>query len=107
LDCYTVRFNQESDPIAIFGIADQGYIGVPWFLATPDVTRGAISILREARHWMKMWLCKYPNGLVNLADTRNTLHLRWIKALGCAFGATTIRNGVPFIFFYYQESSRV
>jgi len=101
-ECYTLRFNHEREPVAIFGVAEQDTIGVPWFLATPDVTRGALSILREAPRWLDKWLLRYPSGLVNIVDSRNALHLRWIEAIGCSFGGTNLRNGVPFLFFYYN-----
>ena len=102
-ECYTVRFNDEPDPVALFGIAI-GYpmVGVPWFLATPEVTRGSIALLREAPKWLKAWAQTY-GGLHNIVDPRNDLHVRWLYDLGCRFGNhSVVINEQPFIPFFYN-----
>ena len=102
-ECYTIRFDNKRDPVAIFGVGPRhSSFGVPWLLATPDIARGAIAICREAPIWLERWVKQYPAGLVNIADVRNNLHLRWLIRVGCALWHTVKRNGHEFIFFSYN-----
>ena len=102
-ECYTIRFNNERDPVAIFGVGPRhSSFGVPWLMATPEVTRGSLALLWEAPIWFERWIKKYPDGLINIADTRNELHLRWLTAIGCALWHTIKRNGHEFIYFSYN-----
>lgn len=94
----------ESNPLLLFGCATRKGlstdIGVPWMVATPEVGRHAISVIREARHWFHAW--KATHGfLMNHVETRNTLHVRWLDSVGVSWGDPTIRQGVEVIPFYY------
>jgi hypothetical protein len=107
LDSYTFRFPGERKPFAIFGVAhddkNAGY-GAVWFLATPDVARARVAVLREVPFWLNSWSRWYPHGLHNIVDSRNTLHLRWLEALDFQLGPVTLVNGVPFIYaIRYKE----
>lgn len=103
-ECYTIRFNAERDPVAIFGVASSGTdLGVPWLLATSEVVRGSKALLREAPKWLNAWAQRYPAGLVNVVDFRNRLHLRWVVAAGCTLyysNPITINDHlfIPFIY---------
>jgi len=102
-ECYVLRFNDEPDPVAVFGVTP-GYamMGVPWFLATPQVVRGSKAILREAPKWLNAWSQKYFK-LYNIVDPRNELHVRWVVAAGCRLSGSTVEiNGHPFIPFFYN-----
>lgn len=103
-ESYTMRFNKgraiDRDPSVLFGIRDDscrpGY-GVMWLVATPEVKRAPISLLRECQHWLDAWCRHYPQGVHNLVDTRNDTHIRWLQVLGCVLSDQTIDiNGVPF-----------
>jgi hypothetical protein len=74
----------EEGPAAIFGVTPGFHegTGCPWLVATSEIIRAPISILREAQHWMDHFHQKYPQGLFNLVDARNGLHLRWLWLLG-------------------------
>lgn len=102
--CYTVRRTVDGKiaehPCAIFGVVDDPNTpgaGIVWLLATPDVRHCAISLLREASVWITHWTTQYPSGLHNIVDTRNALHIRWLKLLGFRrVGPTLTINGQTF-----------
>lgn len=72
-------------PCALFGVvpdtAHDGY-GIVWFVATDDIRGAGISLLREADRWLDYMTRSFPNGLHNVADMRNTLHIRWCVLSG-------------------------
>jgi hypothetical protein len=103
-ESYTIHLETagriDRDPSVLFGIADDtsrpGF-GVMWLVATPEIVRAPISILREARYWIDAWAHQYPQGIHNIVDTRNDRHLRWLQALGFTLSDQTIDiNGFPF-----------
>lgn len=102
-ECFSLRFNDEPDLVALFGVAESSFGGVPWMLCTSEVTRGAIAILRETPQWLNKWARQY-RVLRNIVDMRNRLHIRWLRAAGCHFSTKgTIINGTPFFHFSYRE----
>lgn len=103
-ECYSLRFNEEPDLVALFGVAPHKDGGVPWMLCTPDVVRGAIAVLHEATCWLNQWARKYGD-LCNIVDPRNVLHVRWLQAAGCWLVEPVWINGHPFHPFIYQEST--
>lgn len=106
-DTFTVRFSPQGDPVALFGVGhdpQDKFMGVPWFMATAEVHKGALALWREAPHWIDMWQERYPHGLHNLVDSRNLLHIRWIAKAGFTLGNTAIIHGFPFI--YFSRSSK-
>lgn len=102
-ECYTLRFNDELAPVALFGVAEGcPLMGVPWLLATPEVVRGSKAIMREARMWLDTWSQKYGT-LHNIVDPRNPLHVRWLTSAGCRFGNYVVTvNGHDFLPFFYN-----
>ena len=103
-ECFSLRFNDEPDLVALFGVAESSFGGVPWMLCTSEVTRGAIAIFREAPQWLNKWARQY-GVLRNIVDLRNRLHIRWLVAAGCHFAFRSVwYNGHPFFTFTYRES---
>jgi hypothetical protein len=106
-ECYTIRLcgkdgRVESDPTVIFGIADDPHhagMGVVWLLATDNIRRGALSILREGVLWLDHFNRLYPNGIHNIVDIRNDLHVRWLTLAGFKFVNEISHNGHTFIYF--------
>jgi hypothetical protein len=103
-DCYTVRLADNgkvaADPFAIFGCSPDRSVeglGVMWLLCSDAVRHAPISLLREAHYWVKHFARMYPAGLYNYVDTRNSLHVRWLKLLGFVFHDTVKRGGVDFV----------
>ena len=75
-------------------------IGTIWMVATDGIKGHAISILREARHWLTYWHEQY-SLLVNQVECRNILHLRWLQLLGARVDPDAdIRNGQQVLTFY-------
>jgi hypothetical protein len=103
-ESYTMRFSNggsiDRDPSVLFGVADDtarpGY-GIMWLVATPEVSRAPLSVLRECRHWLDAWCRSYEHGVHNVVDIRNDTHIRWLQVLGCRLSDQTIDiNGFPF-----------
>ena len=77
----------DEGPIAIFGVAktpgkpDNGCI---WMLGTDAVPnhRRALSIISE--EVFERWHKRYP-VLWNYVDSRNVVHINWLKHVGCSF----------------------
>ena len=96
----------EQNPILLFGcVTVRGEftrVGVPWMVATPEVGRHAISVIREARQWFRAW--SWWNNhhiLMNHVEVRNTLHVRWLDLIGVSWGDPVKRNGIEVVPFYY------
>lgn len=91
----------EKDPCALFGVSDDKRmegLGVMWLVGTSAMRRGALSIIREAPHWLDHFNRLYPNGLHNIVDSRNDLHVRWLQLTGFVFGdVQPILQDVPFL----------
>lgn len=104
-ECYTIRLQDTSgrideNPAVIFGVSkdpSRPGVGVMWLLGTPAMRRGALSIMREAPKWLDHFNRRYPNGIHNVVDTRNDLHIRWLMLTGFHFGITIDIQGVPFV----------
>jgi hypothetical protein len=95
-ESYLLAFDPEWDePCVLFGVAPIEYgIGALWMVCTDGIAGHAISILREAGHWITYWQAKY-SLLVNQVELRNTLHIRWLELLGARIGHhVLLRNGV-------------
>jgi hypothetical protein len=116
-ESYTMRFERagriDRDPSVLFGVADDtsrpGY-GIMWLVATPEVSRAPLSVLRECKYWLDAWCRSYPNGVHNIVDIRNDTHIRWLQALGCQVSTQTIDiNGFPFRYAWktQQEATHV
>lgn len=107
-ESYTIRSGDEVDPCVIFGVtADPNETdrGVVWMLATPAVKTCALALLREAPHWLDHFEQKYPKGIHNYIDLRNTLHVRWCQRAGFSFGDVYIVKGVSFVHAYRQRQA--
>ncbi len=106
-ECYTIRIDPHGDPVAIYGmVPDTSHeqkegIGVIWLLATPEVRRASLALLREVPHWLNAWALKYPNGIHNIVDSRNQLHVRWLKLMGFQITHEIELRGVTFYHFIY------
>jgi hypothetical protein len=101
---FAVYADPHEPPVIVYGAAkDPGNdrMGVVWLVASTEITRVRKAFLKRASE-IVVWLQRrYPMGLHNLVDSRNTLHIRWLKKLGFVFpaGKTAILNGVEFQYF--------
>lgn len=103
-ECFTIRRVFEGkilpEPVALFGVAKNPEVpdfGVVWLLGSKAVRLCALSIIRESWHWLDYLSRRYPKGLSNIADSRNSLHVRWCQLTGFTLAEPIDVNGVPFI----------
>lgn len=65
----------------MFGVGGVDRVGVPWMLASPLLTKIRKQFLRESKAFLDEMSCGYDK-LWNVAWSKNTEHLRWLKWLG-------------------------
>lgn len=97
---YTVTV--EGKPVAMFGVVPttaEG-VGIVWMLSTPDIEQPVtrIRFLRESSKWVDMLLEKYKK-IINYVDSRNTVHVTWLKWLKFDLTDEKEFNGVRFYGF--------
>lgn len=88
-------------PAVVFGVAQGGVI---WLVGTDAISRAPLGILRLARRIVPAFLDTY-GVLHNVADIRNSLHLRWLKLLGFTFGPLVDVRGQPFRQFQMKKEA--
>lgn len=72
----------DGTPVALFGIGDDGVgYGVPWMVGTDDMIRFSKSLVKDARKWVDKKTTEYPM-LYNYVDSRNTVHINWLRRIG-------------------------
>ena len=105
-NCFTIRRVFEGkllpEPVALFGAAPSPSDGqgLVWFLAHDVVRLCALSVVREAPLWLDYLSLPYPRGLINFADKRNSLHVRWCQLTGFTLSDPIDINGHPFYPIY-------
>lgn len=75
-------------------------VGCPWAVADMMFWKHVIGCQRVSRSLFKWMLLKYP-VLCSMVDSRNKVHIKWLKRMGCTLHENKqIENqGVPFIVF--------
>ena len=95
------------DKIAgIYGVVaslDDKNIGSPFLLCTPEIKRIKIKFIRECRDRVKDMQDKFP-VLFNYIDSRNKLHLTWLKWCGFRLISKKMFNTVLFYGFYKEKN---
>lgn len=72
--------------VCIFGIGGiKGEVGVPWLLASDLLKKVRKTFIRQAKDTLAEISKGYPL-LINVAWTKNTEHIRWLKWMGFDFG---------------------
>lgn len=93
---------KSGNPIGIFGVAP-GNSDIDrsiWMLCTPEIEDNAVQFLRECKWWINELNKIYP-VLWNWVDSRNALHIKWLRWLGCLFinRGPLVHGGPDFIHF--------
>lgn len=89
--------------INIFGLASFNGIGIPWMLASPNLIKYQKLLMQYSKRIIEEMLFLFPM-LINQVDSRNEIHIRWIKHIGFKFsGIETTKNGVMFRQFYMER----
>ena len=94
---YSIRAYRNSEPVALFGIMDCGEPGRAnvFLVGTSDLPKVAKALVGELPHWLNAWCEDFP-VLTNYADSRNELHLKYLRHIGFEIGETIDVRGVPF-----------
>lgn len=111
--CYSMRYRNgqhvDAQPYAIFGVAPDQFnpqLGIVWLLATPNIRKAWLSTLKCSSTLLDLMSQRYPAGLHNLVDMRNTLHMRWLKLTGFTLGKVIPLNGQRFIHAHRLPGAR-
>jgi len=98
--CLTIV--EQGTPVGIFGVVPTSVegLGAIWLVGTPAMVepKNRFRFLRESRGWLHKLHQKYPK-LGNYIDSRNEVHVDWIKWMGFKIEEETQINGVPFYRF--------
>ena len=73
--------DEQSKPVAMLGVVPNGLIGSIWMVGTDDLKKISLSFLRHSKK-----VCDVIKGkhqlLHNYVDSRNKLHINWLKWMG-------------------------
>jgi hypothetical protein len=84
--CFSI-VRDHREVIGMFGCSrsaiqnDQLKIGNVWLLGSPGIQDIRYTFLKQCRHWTSVLHTDY-DILWNWADSRNTVHVKWLKWLG-------------------------
>ena len=101
---YCNSFFKGDSLIGIYGVvaSDARDIGSPFMLLTNEIKSTPIGFLRHCKEKVSDMEKNYK-VLFNYIDSRNELHLRWLKWLGFEIINEKIFNKVPFYGFFKGE----
>jgi hypothetical protein len=101
---YCNSFFKDDVLIGIYGVvaAEKKEIGSPFMLLTKEIKSTPIGFLKHCREKVSDMEKRY-SILFNYIDSRNDLHLRWLKWLGFEIINEKIFNKVPFYGFFKGE----
>ena len=92
-------------PCAMFGVAPTATdgIGSVWLLGTPDLFTIKVPFLRQSEMWLNH--CSKPfSGVGNWVDSRNHLHIRWLRWLGFDAGESILVKNTQ-VTYYFRKTN--
>jgi hypothetical protein len=96
------------EPAAIYGVDDTPEVTLPWMVGTPALEGLAFGrfLLRTGRELFAGWAEEHGT-LTNYAYAKNTLHIKFIRLLGCEVGDPQPYGALrlPFRKFTYVPST--
>ncbi|TES90510.1 MAG: DUF2833 domain-containing protein [Desulfobacteraceae bacterium] len=101
--CYET---ESGEIIALFGLGGMpGYmIGVPWMVASPEISNYKKDLMRYSKRILRDMLVSFPR-LENMVSIENTKSIRWLKHLGFSFEEKYMRiRGVTFKRFFIERT---
>ena len=106
----SIACRPDGSPLAIFGIGpnhNSPEVGIPWMVGTDEMTKYSIPLVRDARKWVERHLNTYTI-LTNYVDSRNIVHLKWLRHIGFTIDETPkyvgVDKAVPFFQFYRSKN---
>ena len=101
-ECHTM-VGDDGVPFGMFGLVptQDPMVAYPWMLATDGLKTKSHSVqfLRQCRAWVGEVNIKHQ-VLTNLVDSRNELHIKWLKWCGFIFIRRIEHYGVSQLPFY-------
>lgn len=101
--CYTVRVNNII--AGMFGISDygqpKGWASI-WFLGSDEMAKIPRNWLVTGRKYINEFLEQY-NLIGGWIDSRQSVHIKWLEAMGFKFGFFQYVNGQRFIQFFKSK----
>lgn len=89
--------------IALFGLASANGIGIPWMVASPNIKKYNKILMRYSKKVIGEMNDQFTL-LTNFVDSRNSLHIRWLKHMGFKFSGIEHKiDGIPFKQFYMER----
>ena len=98
-ECLSILWDDKV--IGMFGVVTMpNKVGAIWLLASDDLPKIRWKFLKQTRPWVSYFMSKF-DILTNWADSRNEVHLRWIKWAGFNFTNRRVDmpSGIPFLEF--------
>ncbi len=105
---YCRSFFVDDEIAGIYGVVsslDDKNIGSPFLLCTPKIKKIKIKFLRECKNRVQEMQDKFP-VLFNYIDSRNKLHLTWLKWCGFRIINEKTFNDVLFYGFLKEEKKK-
>lgn len=102
---YCRSFFVDGKIAGVYGVVaslDDKKIGSPFLLCTPKIKKLKIKFLRECKNRVEEMSDKFP-VLFNYIDSRNKLHLTWLKWCGFKIINEKTFNDVLFYGFYKEK----
>jgi hypothetical protein len=95
--------SDNGDIISVFGLASSEGIGVPWMVANPLIKKHKKLLMRYSKKIIQQMLKEFVL-LNNFVDSRNEMHINWLKHMGFEFnGREHYLSGVKFLYFYKRR----
>lgn len=96
-------FDEAGECISIFGLGRGPGFGVPWMVGSDEIPKHRQFLQDYGTKTIARMLITFP-FLANYVDSRNTLHVRWLKHMGFRFtGQGAWFAGVWFKYFYKER----
>jgi hypothetical protein len=106
-------WTNDHEPICIFGVTNHSLdvtTGVPWMLGTTLIQDYFVAFLRDGRGSLLPIIKDGYELLLNCVDSRNTVHIRWLKWMGFSFDFENpvflTDPDVPFYLFTYNTKEQ-
>lgn len=88
------------EPVLMFGVVPNGDVGVVWAVGTDGIRKVRREVVLHTREWLKTLGANFQY-LMNVVDSRNTTHIRWLRWAGAEFHKRITHpvNGIEFLEF--------
>lgn len=104
-ECYSARlYTPLASAFLLFGVADDPVVpglGSVWLLSTQEIRQAWLPVLRQTKLYLPLLTQRYPLGVHNYIDARNTAHLRWCLKVGFRVVGNVVINSHDFIQVHY------